>query len=167
MALRRELQGIVSGPRTCTRQLMCICAPMALLSVRRGVKSVRMLSCGIVATVRAPRCCERTSRLCLTFISSYHSGSARCDRGARLSTCGQSFFGPSNHHNSVFSASNATKHGAFKPGKFQLSFALLFSSIRTFFYENNFLKISLQFPAGHMQLLGRSHLGYGMQCRGP
>jgi hypothetical protein len=61
--------------------------------------------------------------------------------------------------NAVDSAPIATKLGAKGRGKCQLSFALPFSFIEAFSSNNN-LKFSLQFLAGHMQLLGR----YLCQC---
>jgi hypothetical protein len=56
-----------------------------------------------------------------------------------------------NGRRSVDSAPIATKLGAKGRGKCQLSFALLFRSIRAFFCENNYLRFSFQFLAGHME----------------
>jgi hypothetical protein len=56
---------------------------------------------------------------------------------------------PSNVHYSRDSARIATKLGAKVRGKCQLSFAQAFFST---FDEKNYLKISLEFPAGHMEL---------------
>jgi hypothetical protein len=59
---------------------------------------------------------------------------------------------PSMRHRSFNTAWTGLNYTGNGKSAVQLSFALLFSSIRAFFCKKNYLKFSLQFPAAHMEL---------------